>query len=199
MSDNKEKTEVQQQSAILSLNDDFALIRAFNDGNESAFRTLVNRHKEKVRNLIYVTIGNADAVDDISQEVFIQVYRKLKFFRFESQFTTWLYTITVNKCRDHIRKIKLRSFFSPLSHEDDTQHPAEHHKPDFDIQEIVQAKIALLPTKLRIPLVLRDFEGLSYQEISETLGTEVGTVKSRIFRARETLKKMLQPLQKELL
>lgn len=198
MEETKELENV-QQSAILSLNDDFALIKAFNDGNESAFRTLVNRHKEKVRNLVYMTIGNIDIVDDISQEVFIQVYRKLKYFRFESQFTTWLYAITINKCRDHMRKAKLRSLFSPLSHDEEDTHPAIHHRTDFDIQEIVQRSIAKLPPKLRIPLVLRDFEGMSYQEIAETLETEVGTVKSRIFRARDTLRKMLEPIQKELL
>lgn len=188
-----------QQSAILSLNDDFALIRAFNDGNESAFRTLVNRHKEKVRNLVYVTLGNVDLVDDISQEVFIQVYRKLKLFRFESQFTTWLYAITINKCRDYMRKAKLRSLFSSLSNDDEEMHPAVHHNTDFDIKEIVQRNIAKLPPKLRIPLVLRDFEGMSYQEIAEALQTEVGTVKSRIFRARDTLRTLLQPIQQELL
>ncbi|MBI2420446.1 MAG: RNA polymerase sigma factor [Ignavibacteriales bacterium] len=198
MKETKEKNKV-QQSAILSLNDDFALIRAFNDGNESAFRTLVNRHKEKVRNLVYVTLGNVDLVDDISQEVFIQVYRKLKLFRFESQFTTWLYAITINKCRDYMRKAKLRSLFSSLSNDNEEMHPAVHHNADFDIKEIVQRNIAKLPPKLRIPLVLRDFEGMSYQEIAEALQTEVGTVKSRIFRARDTLRTLLQPIQQELL
>lgn len=187
-----------QQSAILSLNDDFALIKSFINGNESAFRTLINRHKEKVRNLVYVTTSNPDIVDDIAQEVFIQVYRKLGNFRFESQFTTWLYAITINKCRDYLRRVKIRSLFSPLS-DDDHQHPSHTTKQVFDIQEIVQKAISRLPEKLRVPLLLRDFEGLSYQEIAETLGTEVGTVKSRIFRARDQLKKMLTPMKEELL
>jgi RNA polymerase sigma-70 factor (ECF subfamily) len=194
----QEEQENVQSSPILSLNDDFALIRSFNTGNESAFRTLINRHKEKVRNLVYITVGNPDAVDDVSQEVFIQVYRKLDHFRFESQFTTWLYAITINKCRDYLRRVKIRSLFTPLA-DDDRNYPSHTPKQNFDIREIVQKAIAKLPEKLKTPLILRDFEGMSYQEIADTLGTEVGTVKSRIFRARDYLKKLLEPMKEELL
>ena len=195
----KENSEV-YPSTILTLDDDFALIRSFNEGNESAFRTLINRHKEKVRNLIFLTLGSADMVDDISQEVFIIVYRKLKSFRFESQFTTWLYSVTINKCRDHLRKVKIRQLFTPISHDDDKDIPyAEEAKGDFDVQEIVRAAVAKLPEKFRVAIILRDFEGLSYQEIAEMLNSEVGTIKSRVFRGREALKKMLEPMRKELL
>ncbi|HRI48091.1 MAG TPA: sigma-70 family RNA polymerase sigma factor, partial [Ignavibacteriaceae bacterium] len=181
------------------LDDDFSLIKRFNNGDETAFRTLVSRHKDKVRNLIYLTLGNTDAIDDISQDVFVSVYRKLKTFRFESQFTTWLYRITVNKCRDHLRKIKIRSIFSPFTNEEDTLIAPEQLPDDFDIKIIVRQAIAKLPEKLKVPLILKDFDGLSYQEISETMGVEIGTIKSRIFRAREGLKKILAPYQKELL
>lgn len=198
MNKNKFNEDVQAQT-ILTLDDDFSLIKRFNNGDETAFRTLVSRHKEKVRNLIYLTLGNTDAIDDISQDVFVSVYRKLKTFRFESQFTTWLYRITVNKCRDHLRKIKIRSIFSPFTNEEDTLIAPEQLPDDFDIKIIVREAIAKLPEKLKIPLILKDFDGLSYQEISETMGVEIGTIKSRIFRAREGLKKILAPYQKELL
>ena len=75
---------------------DFKLIREYINGNENAFAKLVSQHKDKVRNLVYLTLGDADYVDDISQDVFISVFNKIKEFRFESKFTTWLYRITVN-------------------------------------------------------------------------------------------------------
>lgn len=184
---------------ILELDDDFSLIKKFISGDEYSFRQLVNRHKEKVRNLIYLTLGNTDNIDDISQDVFISVYSKLKYFRFESQFSTWLYRITINKCRDHLRKIKVRSIFFPFSIDEMEMNNMENFKEDFDTKEIVQKAIAKLPKKLSIPLILKDFEGFSYEEIADTLNSQLGTIKSRIFRAREGLKKILEPFEKELL
>ncbi len=191
---------MQQAQNIFNLKDDFSLIRAFNEGEETAFNDLVNRHKEKVRNLIYLNLGSTSSIDDISQEVFLAVYRKLKQFRFQSQFTTWLYTITINKIRDHIRKQKIMSVFSAFS-SDDTENIVEpgSFKENFDVNELVRDAVAKLPRKLKEPLILRDFEGMSYQEISDATGIETGTVKSRIFRARESLKKMLEPWREELL
>jgi len=191
-----EQKENMQQPKILSLDDDFSLIKRFIDGDESVFSELLKRHKEKVRNIIYLTLSNTDGVDDIAQEVFITVYRHLKSFRFESQFTTWLYRITINKCKDHLRKKNIRSIFLPLRDEEPV---FESINEDTDIKHIVRNAIATLPDKLRIPLVLKDLEGFSYQEIADTMECEIGTVKSRIFRAREALKKILKPLEKELM
>ena len=191
-----EQKENMQQPKILSLDDDFSLIKQFIDGDESVFSELLKRHKEKVRNIIYLTLSNTDGVDDIAQEVFITVYRHLKSFRFESQFTTWLYRITINKCKDHLRKKNIRSIFLPLKDEEPV---FESINEDTDIKHIVRNAIGTLPDKLRIPLVLKDLEGFSYQEIADTMECEIGTVKSRIFRAREALKKILKPLEKELM
>lgn len=183
---------------ILHLNDDFTLIKNFVDGDESAFRILVNRHKDKVRNLIYLQLGNTDYVDDISQEVFISVYKKLHHFRFESQFTTWLYRITINKCYDHIRKTKVKNFFHSISEDEEDRIPFNEDPDNFDLKELIQDAISKLPEKLKTPLILRDYDGLSYQEISDIIGSEIGTVKSRIFRARESLKKFLEPHLKDM-
>ncbi|NCQ18759.1 MAG: RNA polymerase subunit sigma-70 [Ignavibacteria bacterium CG_4_8_14_3_um_filter_37_9] len=194
------KNEKVIPQTILTLNDDFSLIKRFIDGDESVFKTLVNRHKEKVRNLIFVTLNSPDMIDDISQEVFISVYKKLDRFRFESQFTTWLYRITINKCRDHLRRVKIRSILSPFSaSEAELSYSSVSLHDEVEIQEIVRKAVAQLPVKLKTPLILKDFEGLSYQEIAEAIGVEVGTIKSRIFRARESLKKILAPYKKELL
>jgi RNA polymerase sigma-70 factor, ECF subfamily len=177
---------------------DFELIRRFIDGDESTFRILVLKHKDKVRNLVFLTIGNRELVDDVSQEVFISVFNKLKFFRFESQFTTWLYRITVNKCKDHLRKIKIRSIFVPIKDTDEDIGGFSRPSESIDVKEVVHSAIEKLPEKLKIPLVMREMEGLSYKEIADKLDCEVGTIKSRIFRARETLKIFLQPLESEL-
>lgn len=177
--------------------EDFTLIRSFINGEESTFRILVYKHKDKVRNLIFLTLGDTEFVDDISQDVFISVYHKLNEFRFESKFTTWLYRITVNKCRDYLRKKRVRSIFVPIK-DSDSEYGTGPFSEDVDIPQLVRNAIEKLPEKLKLPLVLRDIQGLSYKEIADQLGTEVGTIKSRIFRARESLKIILEPYQKEL-
>jgi len=194
----KEKEKDLQQLQILSIGDDYSIIRQFIDGDKSAFQVLVKRHKEKVRNIIYMTMNNSALVDDIAQDVFITVYKNLKHFRFESQFTTWLYRVTVNRCKDYLRRINVRKIFSPI---EDGYEVSEYSTPveSNDISKIVMDAISKLPVKLRMPLILKDIEGFSYQEISESLKCEMGTVKSRIFRGREKLKEILQPLEKELM
>ncbi|GBD88569.1 ECF RNA polymerase sigma-E factor [bacterium BMS3Abin03] len=194
-SKNKEKDL--QQPQILKLDDDFSLIKRFIDEDGSAFRILVQRHKEKVRNIIFMTLNSSDMIDDIAQEVFITVYKNLKNFRFESQFTTWLYRITVNKCKDYLRKKNVRKIFVPIKDAEENfqyENPVESN----DISKIVMNAISKLPYKLKVPLVLKDIEGFSYQEIAETMEIEIGTVKSRIFRAREGLREILKPLEPEL-
>jgi RNA polymerase sigma-70 factor (ECF subfamily) len=178
--------------------EDFLLIEEFKTGKESAFSELVLKHKEKVRNLVYLTLGDVDYVDDISQDVFISVYHKLKEFRFESKFTTWLYRITVNKCRDYLRKKRVRSIFVPIK-EIDYERGGRSNADSIDVPHLVRKAISKLPEKLKLPLVLRDIDGFSYQEIADQLECEVGTVKSRIFRARESLKIILAPYHNELI
>jgi RNA polymerase sigma-70 factor (ECF subfamily) len=177
--------------------EDFILIREYNAGRVNAFEQLMIRHKDKVRNLIFLTLNDSEFVDDISQDVFISVYHKLSEFRFESKFTTWLYRITVNKCRDYLRKKRVRSIFVPIADSHEHVSSSSIHE-DIDIPNLVRKAISRLPDKLKIPLVFRDIDGLSYNEIAEKLDCEVGTVKSRIFRARESLKAMLEPYQKEM-
>ncbi len=194
-SQNEKKEKLLQHSKY---EDDFTIIKKYIEGETAYFTILVSKHKEKVRNLIYLTTGNSEYVDDIAQEVFITVYRNLSKFRFESQFTTWLYRITVNKCNDNLRKMKIRNIFLPLK-ESDENIRQEEVPMNNDTSEIIQKAIKKLPEKLRTPLLLKDIDGLSYKEIAETISCEIGTVKSRIFRARENLKDILSPYAKELL
>lgn len=176
--------------------EDFDLIQKFIDGDETAFKKLVLKHKDKVRNLVFLTLGDREAVDDISQDVFINVFNKIRSFRFESQFTTWLYRITINKCKDHIRKVKIRSIFIPIK-DNEEQYKYGSNDEQVDLSDIVQASISRLPEKLRTPLVMREIDGLSYKEIADALNCEVGTIKSRIFRARESLKLILEPYERD--
>lgn len=197
MSLKRKKKVLQPSPRILEIDDDFSLIKRFIEGDETTFRTLVYRHKEKVRNIVYLTMNYSDSVDDIAQEVFITVYKNLKYFRFESQFTTWLYRITINKCRDHLRKLKIRNIFTPVKDIEEV-HGYNHINENMDIPDIVRKAISKLPEKLRVPLLLKDIEGFSYQEIADTVQCEIGTVKSRIFRARESLRNILKPYEGEL-
>jgi RNA polymerase sigma-70 factor (ECF subfamily) len=192
-----QKSNNTEQAASDAQDKDFTLIRKYIDGDDTAFEVLVNLHKEKVRNLVYLTLGDTEFVDDISQDVFISVFHKLKEFRFESKFTTWLYRITVNKCRDYLRKKRVRSIFTPIK-ESHNELSIRTHSETLDLPQLVRKGIQKLPEKLKVPLILRDIDGLSYKEIAEKLECEVGTIKSRIFRARESLKIILEPYHKEL-
>jgi RNA polymerase sigma-70 factor (ECF subfamily) len=192
------KKEDLTQLIDIDPDDDFLIIKKFIGGDNSSFQILVKKHREKVRNIVYLTMSSSNMVDDITQEVFITIYRKLKFFRFESQFTTWLYRITVNKCKDYLRKMNVRKIFTPIKDNEDFAFTESSLEED-DISKIVMEAVSKLPVKLRMPLLLKDIEGFSYQEIAETLECEMGTVKSRIFRAREKLKTILQPMEKELI
>jgi RNA polymerase sigma-70 factor (ECF subfamily) len=196
--ENFENVKDRVNQPLKEADEDFALIKRFIEGDESTFKILMLKHKDKVRNLVFLTMGNRELVDDVSQEVFISVFNKLKFFRFESQFTTWLYRITVNKCKDHLRKIKIRSIFIPIKDSDENIGGYTKPSENIDVKEVVQAAIEKLPEKLKVPLVMREMDGLSYKEIADQLLCEVGTIKSRIFRARETLKIFLQPFESEL-
>ncbi len=194
-SNSQEKSEKKEQD--ISHEKDFKLVRDYIEGDDSAFGKLVALHKDKVRNLIFLTLGDAEFVDDISQDVFISVYHKLKEFRFESKFTTWLYRITVNKCRDYLRKKRVRSIFVPIK-DKEYELGQRTHNENIDIPHLVRKAIGKLPEKLKVPLILRDIDGLSYKEIADQLDCEVGTVKSRIFRARESLKIILEPYRAEI-
>ena len=177
---------------------DDVLITLFQSGEEEVFRILVDRYAQRVRNLIYSIFNESAVVDDIAQEVFIRVYEALPKFRFESSFYTWLYRITVNKSRDELRKRKARRFFSLHAMLDSSNAELQSKirvlPEDDSTKELVNKGLQQLPEKFRIPIVLKDIDGLSYEEMAEILQCEVGTVKSRLSRARAMLRKILTPL-----
>ncbi len=189
---------VRASDSSLDEKSDDVLITLFQSGEEEVFRILVERYTQRVRNLIYSIFNEASLVDDIAQEVFIRVYEALPRFRFESSFYTWLYRITVNKSRDELRKRKTRKFFSLHSMLDasseELQSKIRVFPEDGSAKELVSKGLQQLPEKFRIPIVLKDIDGLSYEEMAEIMQCEVGTVKSRLSRGRAMLRRILAPL-----
>ena len=189
---------VRASDSSLDEKSDDVLITLFQSGEEEVFRILVERYSQRVRNLIYSIFNEASLVDDIAQEVFIRVYEALPRFRFESSFYTWLYRITVNKSRDELRKRRTRKFFSLHSmldaSSDELQSKIRVFPEDGSAKELVNKGLQQLPEKFRIPIILKDIDGLSYEEMAEIMQCEVGTVKSRLSRARSMLRNILAPL-----
>lgn len=186
---------------VLRKMDDEVLINAFQSGDIDVYRFLVERYQERIRNLLFSIFHDRDFIDDLAQEVFIKAYQALPHFRFEASFYTWLYRIAVNKSRDELRKKKARRFFSFQTLDEGIEKelnvrlsvPPENR----DTQELVAMGLQTLPEKFRTAVVLKDIEGLSYEEIAEVMQCELGTVKSRISRARAMLRKALKPLMEE--
>ncbi len=172
------------------------LIEQFLAGDEAGFAMLVKRYQNKVLNIVYSLLGQSGEAEDIAQEVFMKVYHGLRSFRKEAQFATWLYRICVNTTYNYIKAHKR---FLPLE-EAQTQDAfpkiAAHSLEAQETKELVNKAIAELPFHFRSVLVLKEIEGLSYKEIARTLSCRIGTVESRLFRARELLRKSLTPLLK---
>lgn len=195
------QTLAQPAEVPLQAKSDEVLITLVHQGEHAAYRYLVERYQERIRNLIYSIFHEQEVVDDLSQEVFIKAYEALPQFRFQSSFYTWLYRIAVNKSRDELRKRKVRRWFSlqtmleSSDKELGSKIVVEQH--DNELQELLSAGLKTLPEKYRIAIILKDVDGLSYEEISEIMECEIGTVKSRLSRARAMLRKVLEPLLKE--
>lgn len=186
---------------ILRKMDDDALITAFQSGDLDVYRYLVERYQERIRNLLFSIFRDRNFIDDLAQEVFIKAYQALPHFRFEASFYTWLYRIAVNKSRDELRKKKARRFFSFQTLDEGIEKELNVRlsvaPENRDTQELVAMGLQTLPEKFRTAVVLKDIEGLSYEEIAEVMQCELGTVKSRISRARAMLRKALKPLMEE--
>jgi RNA polymerase sigma-70 factor (ECF subfamily) len=174
--------------------DDIDLLLRFKDGDLSAFEDLVIEYQDKIFSLCRYMLGNPRDAEDAAQDVFIKAYQRLTDFRPEASLYTWLYRIGVNTCLDYKRK----SFLRILNHSESkmTSLPGKS-TPEEDYQSketaiSINRALTGLPEKLRTTIVLREIEHLSYGEIAEILDTSIGTVKSRISRARELLKAVLK-------
>ncbi|MFN6193611.1 MAG: sigma-70 family RNA polymerase sigma factor [Planctomycetota bacterium] len=180
------------------------LIEAVLAGSEEAFAALVERYQDRVVRLLSRYCRDAIECEDLAQEVFLKVFRKLHTFQGESQFFTWLYRIAVNAATDHISRASTRRLKLV---EDDSALDERNERDDSPLAPLLSAELAVavraivdaLQAKFRTVLVLREYEDLSYTEIAEVLGVQMGTVESRLFRARQRVKEALERLHPELL
>lgn len=178
-----------------------ALVQKAKAGDRDAFAALVSAYEGKIYNLALRYLGNREDAMDASQEVFLRVFRFLPGFQEESGFSTWIYRIGVNVCKDMLAKRAKRGELSlelPDEEEDyrtaevaDSRYDPEDIVEQADLRESLAEAIGQLPQQQREMIVLRDIQGLSYEEIGQVLSLEAGTVKSRLSRARENLRKKL--------
>jgi RNA polymerase sigma-70 factor (ECF subfamily) len=186
---------------------DLALVERVQRGDRSAFDVLVLRYQQKVLKLIMRYVRDAMEAEDVAQEAFIKAYRALASFRGDSAFYTWLYRISVNTAKKMLLQMKRDPLVLQTSaagdDEDETyrpgNEPTDGATPDNllaskQIAAAVNAAIDALSEDLRQAIVLREIEGLSYEEIAELMNCPIGTVRSRIFRAREAIALRLRPL-----
>jgi RNA polymerase sigma-70 factor (ECF subfamily) len=179
-----------------------SLLRRLRDRDERAFRELLEAHRDRVYNITYRMLGNRAEAEDVAQEVFITVFKTIETFREESKFSTWLYRVTVNHCKNRIKYLahrhdRDRDELDETSHGVNGAEVPRAAQPDRALQGVqmevlLQQAIADLDDDHRVVVVLRDVEDLSIEEITEITGLPDGTVKSRLHRARLALRKKLQ-------
>jgi RNA polymerase sigma-70 factor (ECF subfamily) len=177
-------------------------------GDQRAFELLVIKYQRRVQRLIGRMVRDVDLVEDIAQETFIKAYRALHQFRGDAQFYTWLYRIAVNTAKKFLLELKRdptvtqsalqagddedETFYA--GHESTTSETPESELAAKEIAQEVNAALEALPTDLRQALTLREMDGMSYEEIAEIMKCPMGTVRSRIFRAREAVSARIKPM-----
>jgi RNA polymerase sigma-70 factor (ECF subfamily) len=189
----------------LKVADDSAVVTAFLNGEERAFAVLVERYQTRLLNFIYRTIGDRDRAEDLVQEVFIRVYRHLHRFDRSKKFSTWVYTIASNLAKNELRNRSRNPLVlfqtmqganddedRPLQFEDTTARPDDLYRKRH-LRELVEDTVAKLPEHHRQVFVLRELEGKSYEEIAEITDCNLGTVKSRLNRARTAFAAIIEP------
>lgn len=191
---------------MTSSGEDALLVKAFQKGDKKAFDELVLRHKDRTFNLCYRFLGDYEEANDSAQEAFVKAYGSLSTFRLESAFSTWLYRIAVNTCKNKLgssaykAKRKTVSLDNPGNPSDETlpmEMPNGAPSPLARMEEkekmgLIQKALDSLPAEFKMVVTLRDVEGLSYEDITEITGLNLGTVKSRIARARKDLRNRLR-------
>ena len=185
-------------------NVDQALVERVQRGDKKAFDLLVIKYQQRIMNVLLRYVRDLDEVQDLAQETFIKAYRALGSFRGDSQFYTWLYRIAINTAKNFLVAQGRRPPQGDIDVVDAEQYPGdsalkEHGSPEREllkdeIRDIVFKTIDTLPEDLKTAITLRELDGMSYEEIAEVMSCPIGTVRSRIFRAREAIDEKVRPL-----
>jgi RNA polymerase sigma-70 factor (ECF subfamily) len=192
--------------------EDFEFVASCQKGEVDAFEVLVRRHQKRMLNIAYRIIGSYEEACEIVQDAFISAYKNIKGFKAEAKFSTWLYTIVINLSRNRLKQVRRRrhreaySTNNPIPTPDgEIQGDPPSNAPSAldqlearDVQQQVQGCINTLDAEFREVIILRDIQGFSYDEISAMLKIPAGTVKSRLFRAREGIKDCLKDVMGDL-
>jgi RNA polymerase sigma-70 factor (ECF subfamily) len=183
---------------------DQALVEQVQAGDKQAFDVLVLKYQNKIIQLVNRYVHDADEAKDVAQEAFIKAYRAIGRFRGDSAFYTWLYRIAINTAKNYLVASGRRPPRSDIDAQDAEQYEGatglkEYATPERlllkdEIQAAIATAIDELPDDLRTAITLRELEGLSYEEIAQTMECPIGTVRSRIFRARDAIDTRLKPL-----
>ena len=183
---------------------DMALVRRVQEGDKSAFDVLVLKYQHKISNLVSRYVHDSHESQDVTQEAFIKAYRGLANFRGDSAFYTWLYRIAINTAKNHLVTMGRKITDTGVDSAEAEQYESggalrEYATPDRqmmtdEIAEVIRKSIDDLPEDLRTAITLREFDGMSYDEIAGVMECPIGTVRSRIFRAREAIDNNLAPL-----
>ena len=186
---------------------DTVLVQRTVAGDQKAYGLLVLKYQRRIQRLIGRMVRDVDLVEDIAQETFIRAYRALHQFRGDAQFYTWLYRIAVNTAKKFLLELKndptISENFSTSDDDDETSwkknEPTTDEGPDTilaakEIAVVVNAAMDALPADLREAIILREIEGMSYEDIAAAMDCPIGTVRSRIFRAREAISQRVRPL-----
>ena len=185
------------------------LVKEAGAGSMAAFDELIRLFQDRIYNLAFRMVNNHEDASDLTQEIFVKLHRSLGKFRGQSRFSTWLYAVAANHCRSGLRKLRRIDFFESRSLDEprdetnggDARHAIEPADPGVspatalehrELGERIGAVVAGLPEKLRTVLVLRDMQGLEYEEIACVLDCSLGTVKTRLWRARFRVKDKLE-------
>ena len=194
-----------ERESIQELSDP-AVVAAHLDGHERAFHELVDRYQKRLLNFVYRTIGDRERAEDLVQEVFIRVHRHLHRFDQTKKFSTWIYTIASNLAKNELRNRSRNPLilFQTIRKNWDADHrPLEfedpHHRPDDlfrkrHLRELVEWAVAQLPDHHRVVFILRELEGKTYEEIAAITSCNLGTVKSRLNRARNRFAQVIAPV-----
>ena len=183
---------------------DQLLVERVQKGDKKAFDVLVGKYQHKIISLITRYVSDHSEAMDVAQEAFIKAYRALPRFRGDSAFYTWLYRIAINTAKNHLVALGRRPPQSDVDASDAEQYSIdtrlkdrgspEHELLREEIEDTIHQAISDLPDDLRVAITLREMEGTSYEEIATTMECPIGTVRSRIFRAREAIDQRLRPL-----